>query len=415
MSCEHAAQRPCRLCGEALRQTFVDLGESPLANALLEEEDLDREEPRFPLHVYVCSRCFLVQLEEFAAPETIFVDYAYFSSYADTWRRHCAAFATQAIDRLELGARSRVIEVASNDGCLLREFRQRGIPVLGVEPAGNVAEAAVAAGVPTITEFFGAACAGRLAEDGTADLLVANNVLAHVPDLHDFIEGMRILLSPAGVITVEFPHLLRLIEQCQFDTIYHEHFSYFSFAAAARAFEAHGLTVFDVERIPVHGGSLRLYVRHQGTAQPAVTDRVAGLREQETNAGLDRIETYAGFEERVRDIRRRLLGLLCARHDSGGRLAAYGAPAKGNTLLNYCGIGPDLIEYTVDRNPRKQGRRLPGSRLPVYAPEAIRERKPDGILILPWNLKDEIMEQVGYVREWGARFVVPIPEPEVLP
>ncbi len=401
----------CRFCRAPLSRTFVDLGMSPLCESFLSADQLDRMEPFYPLTVRVCGSCFLVQLSEYVKPADIFSDYAYFSSYSTSWLDHVSRYTDMITERLGLGPRSRVVEIASNDGYLLQFFVKKGIPVLGVEPAANVAKAAEEKGVPTWVGFFGAASAERLAaEGGRADLMIGNNVLAQVPDLNDFVEGYRILLSPEGVATLEFPHLLRLMEGNQFDTIYHEHFSYFSFSTAARIFERHGLALFDVEELPTHGGSLRIYAAHHGSRRAAETPRVSAMRKLEEDAGFSRIETYSRFSERVDRVKRDLLKFLIAAREGGKTVAGYGAPGKGNTLLNYCGIRTDLLDYTVDRNPHKHGRFLPGTHIPIFPPERIRETRPDYIFILPWNLKDEIMSQLSYVREWGGRFLVPIPE-----
>ncbi len=405
----------CRACGVRLRTTFVDLGLSPLANSYLREEDLACEEPMFPLHAYVCDECLLVQLEEFATPDEIFGDYAYLSSVSRSWLAHCRAYAGAATARFGLTADSLVMEVASNDGYLLRWFRDGGVPVLGIEPAANVAKIAEADGVPTLARFFGSELAGELRSQGKrADLLVGNNVLAHVPDLNDFVAGMAVVLADDGVVSLEFPHLLRLMEGTQFDTIYHEHFSYFSFRVVVQVLSAHGLTVFDVDELPTHGGSLRVYARHAAREAPEPTARVDALLDAEHAAGLDRLDTYAGFDEKVRHTRDSLRAFLCASNERGVSTVGYGAPAKGNTLLNYCGIGPELIEYTVDMNPLKQGCYLPGSRIPVHAADRLRETRPEQVLILPWNIAAEITAQHAYVGEWGGRFVVPVPEPRVL-
>jgi hypothetical protein len=393
----------------------VDLGASPLANSYLEPEDLGKAEAFYPLRAYVCGYCLLVQLPEEERPEAIFSDYAYFSSYSDSWLRHAKTYAEAMIERFGLDAGTRAIEIASNDGYLLRWLKERGVPVLGVEPAGNVAAAAEAAGIPTLVRFFGEATARELVAEGVrADLLVGNNVLAHVPGLNDFVAGLKILLAPAGVLTLEFPHLLRLMEEDQFDTIYHEHYSYFSFATVRKVFAAHGLTLFDVEELPTHGGSLRIYARHDEDASKPVGERVADLLVREEDAGLGRLETYRSFGERVQRVKWRLLRFLIESKEAGKSIAGYGAPAKGNTLLNYCGIRTDLLDYTVDRSPHKQGRYLPGVRIPIHGPDRLRETRPDYVLILPWNLKEEIVEQMADVRSWGGRFVVAIPEVEIL-
>jgi len=405
----------CRFCGAALTDVFVDLGASPLANSYLEPEDLGKAEAFYPLCVYVCAECFLVQLPEEEKPEAIFSDYAYFSSYSESWLRHAETYARAMIERFGLGPGHQVIEVASNDGYLLRWFKEQGIPVQGIEPAKNVAEAAEAAGIPTLVRFFGEAIARELAAGGTrADLLVGNNVLAHVPDLNDFVAGLKVLLAPSGVLTMEFPHLLRLLAEDQFDTIYHEHYSYFSFTTARRIFADHGLTLFDVEELPTHGGSLRIYARHDEADSKLIGDRVGDLLVREETARLGCLETYRGFSKRVERVKRGLLRFLIQAKEEGKSTAAYGAPAKGNTLLNYCGIRTDFLDYTVDRSPHKQGRYLPGSHIPIFAPDRLRETRPDYVLILPWNLKEEIMEQMAEVRTWGGRFVVAVPEVRIL-
>jgi hypothetical protein len=395
----------CRFCGAALGQTFANLGLSPLANSLLTEEDLGHAEPRYPLHAYVCTECFLVQLGEFATPEDIFEEYVYFSSFSDSWVEHARRYADAMVARFGLGPESSVVEIASNDGYLLQWFQRAGIPVLGVEPARNVAAAAEEKGIPTVTRFFGRETAEALAHDhGTADLVAANNVLAHVPDLNDFVAGFPVLLSSTGAATLEFPHLLRLIEETEFDTIYHEHFSYFSLLTVERVFAAHGLQVFDVEELPTHGGSLRLYVRHE-RGVPA-GESVESLRAREREAGLDDLATYASFQPRVGRARDSLRSFLAGAKSVVG----YGAAAKGVTLLNYCDVGPGLVDYVVDRSPHKQGLYLPGVRLPIRSPDRVAETRPEYLLLLAWNLKDEIVEQMSHVREWGCKFVTPIPE-----
>ena len=405
----------CRFCGAPLRHTFVDLGMSPLCESYLPADQLNAMEPFYPLHVYVCDRCYLVQLQEYVKREAIFTEYAYFSSYSDSWLAHARRYTEQMIAELGLSRESQVMEVASNDGYLLQYFVERGIPVLGIEPAANVAQAALAKGVPTLIKFFGVATARELAAQGQrADLLIGNNVLAQVPDLNDFVGGMKAVLAPRGVITVEFPHLMRLVEENQFDTIYHEHFSYFSLYSATRIFAAHGLTIYDVDELDTHGGSLRIYACHRDDER-VITARVAELRAREIDAGLDRPAYYADFSERVRETKRKLLDFLIAAKRAGKSIAGYGAPGKGNTLLNYCGIRTDFLDYTVDRNPYKHGRFLPGTHIPIYAPGRIRETQPDYVLILPWNVKHEIMSQLAYIREWGGQFVIPIPEVSVVP
>jgi SAM-dependent methyltransferase len=405
----------CRFCGTPLSEVFVDLGASPLANSYLEPADLRRPEAFFPLCVYVCGACWLVQLPEAERPESIFSDYAYFSSFSDSWLEHAKTYAERMVGELELGGGSLVVEVASNDGYLLRWFRDRGVPVLGIEPAANVARAAEEAGIPSRVQFFGAETARQLAAEGVkADLLVGNNVLAHVPELNDFVAGLKIALAPSGVLTMEFPHLLRLMAEDQFDTIYHEHYSYFSLAAVLRVFAHHGLTLYDVEELATHGGSLRIFARHVEDSSRPVTLAIEELLAREAAAGLERIETYRSFSGRVQAVKRRLLRFLIDAKEEGKSVVGYGAPAKGNTLLNYCGVRTDLLDYTVDRSPHKQGRYLPGTRIPIHAPERFAETRPDYVLILPWNLKEEIVGQMAHVRDWGGRFVVAIPEARVL-
>jgi 2-polyprenyl-3-methyl-5-hydroxy-6-metoxy-1,4-benzoquinol methylase len=401
----------CRFCGASAEQEFVDLGMSPLCESYLPADQLNQMEPFYPLRVNVCARCFLVQLPEYVSPADIFTEYAYFSSYSSSWVEHARVYTESVRRRFGLNERSFVIELASNDGYLLQHFVQANIPVLGIEPAVNVAEAARARQVPTRCCFFGVDAARELAAAGEqADLIIGNNVLAQVPDLNDFVGGVKIALKPTGVVTMEFPHLMRLMEENQFDTIYHEHFSYFSFLTAERIFAAHGLTLFDVEEIPTHGGSLRIYARHTDDATHNVTDAVANLRGREEHAGLTKLATYEAFAEQVKETKRKLLDFLIAAKREGKRIAGYGAPGKGNTLLNYCGIRSDFVDYTVDRNPYKHYKFLPGTHIPIFPPERIAETRPDYILILPWNIRDEIMNQLAYVREWGGQFVVPIPE-----
>ncbi len=407
----------CRFCGTSVTRSFVDLGMQPLSNAYVDRAASERMEQFYPLHARVCDECLLVQLPELASPERIFTDYAYLSSMSDSWLAHCNRYAGQMVERLGLGPRSLVVEVASNDGYRLRFFKERGVPVLGIEPAANVAAIAEKAGVPTIARFFGAALASELVGEGKrADLLVGNNVLAHVPDLNDFVRGLATLLAPEGVLTMEFPYLGRLILEKQFDTIYHEHFSYFSFATAERVFAAHGITLFDVDQLPTHGGSLRIYGRRTtGPRGGEVSQQVVDLRAAEASDGTLSLDVYARFAEDVREVKRKLLEFLIHRRRERKTVVAYGAAAKGNTLLNYCGIREDFIDYVVDRSPLKQGRLLPGSHIPIYAPERIRETRPDYVLVLPWNIKDEIAAQLSFVRDWGGRLVVPIPEVSVLP
>jgi SAM-dependent methyltransferase len=407
-----AADR-CRGCGAPLSQPFLDLGPTPLANSNLRRDDLDRAERFYPLCVYFCEACFLVQLPVVQAPESIFREYVYFSSYSKTWLTHAAQFADRIADHLKLGPEALVMEVASNDGYLLRFFKDRGIPVLGIEPARNVAVAAQATGIPTVMEFFGLGLAQQLREAGRqADLIVANNVLAHVPDLDDFVAGLKMVLKPRGLLTVEFPHLLRLMAENQFDTIYHEHLSYFSLTAVRGVFDRHGLRVIDVEEPPTHGGSLRLHVGHREEARNP-GQRVEAILAAEQAAGLNGRERYEHFAEQVRETKRGLLDFLVSVKRKGQSVVGYGAPAKGNTLLNYCGVRRDFLDYTVDCSPHKQGLFLPGTRIPIHAPGRILETKPDYVLILPWNLRTEITEQMSGIREWGGRFVVPVPIVEV--
>ena len=406
----------CRFCGSLLEHTFVDLGVSPLANSYLTEEQLNKMEPFYPLKAYVCGSCFLVQLPAYESPERIFGEYAYFSSYSDSWLAHARDYTEMMLDRYPVGTKDLVIEIASNDGYLLRYFQARGINVLGIEPAKNVAEAARKAEIPTLVEFFGADLANRLVNEGKkADLLIGNNVLAHVPGLNDFVSGMKTVLAPSGIITMEFPHLMRLIDENQFDTIYHEHFSYFSLITVEKVFASHGLVLFDVKELPTHGGSLRIFARNAEDASRPVNARVMELMAREHAYGLKDLDYYRTSGSRVKEKKRDILEFLIRLKREGKSIAGYGAPAKGNTLLNYCGIRTDFIEYTVDRNPHKQGCFLPGSQIPILSPEKVRETCPDYLLILPWNLKDEIMGQMDHIREWGGRFAVLIPEVEVFP
>jgi SAM-dependent methyltransferase len=404
----------CRLCRHPADRLFVDLGMSPLCESFLSADQLNQMEPFYPLRVQLCPNCFLVQLAEYVRPSDIFTEYAYFSSYSTSWVEHARTY-TETIRRdLGLTATSLVMEIASNDGYLLQHFVAAGIPVLGIEPAVNVAEVARTKGVPTRSCFFGVGTARALAAEGLqADLLIGNNVLAHVPALNDFVAGLNIALKPAGVLTMEFPHLMRLMEGNQFDTIYHEHFSYFSFLTAEKAFAAHGLTVFDVKEIATHGGSLRIYARHADDPSRPVTAAVTELRAREQRAGLNRVETYGAFDEQVRETKRQLLEFLVNAKRQGKSIVGYGAPGKGNTLLNYCGVRADFVDYTVDRNPYKHSKFLPGTHIPIFPPEQIARTRPDYVLILPWNLKDEISQQLSYIREWGGQFVVPIPRVQV--
>ena len=401
----------CRFCSAPLRRVVADLGASPLSNSYLRPHQLQQAEATYPLCAYLCEQCLLVQLPEFEAPEAIFSDYAYFSSYSSSWLDHARRYVEMMIERFGISGRHRVIEVASNDGYLLRFFRERGVPVLGIEPAANVARAAEELGIETRVEFFGVDSARALVAEGlSADLLLGNNVLAHTPRLNDFVAGLETALAPCGIVTMEFPHLVRLIADNQFDTIYHEHFSYFSFLAVRRVFAAHGLEIFDVEEIPTHGGSLRIFARRRDDASRPTTERVAELAERERALGLEGADYYLAFGDKIRETKRKLLEFLIAAKRGGKRVVGYGAPAKGNTLLNFCGVRTDFLDYTVDLSPHKQGLFLPGTRIPIHPPDHIRETRPDYLLILPWNLRDEIMQQMADVREWGCRFVVAIPE-----
>jgi hypothetical protein len=394
----------------------VDLGMSPLCESYLPADQLNAMEPFYPLHVYVCRECWLVQLEQYVSAEHIFTEYAYFSSFADSWVQHARDYTEKMIDRFGYGPSSHVIELASNDGYLLQWFVKAGIPALGIEPAANVAAAAEERGVPTLVRFFGVELAEELAADGRkADLLLGNNVLAQVPDLNDFVAGMKIALAPQGVLTMEFPHVLRMIDENQFDTIYHEHFGYFSAHTTRTIFRHHGLELFDVEEIPTHGGSLRVYARHQEDDTKPVEDAVGALLAREEAFGLTDVGRYERFSAQVEATKHAIVELLIGLKREGKRVAGYGAPGKGNTLLNYCGIRTDLIDFTVDRNPYKQGMFLPGTHIPILAPEEIERRQPDYLFILPWNFRDEIMAQMSGIRDWGGRFIVPIPSPRIVP
>jgi SAM-dependent methyltransferase len=406
----------CRSCGAALNHTFVDLGMSPLANSYIKAEQLSRMEPFYPLHAYVCEKCLLVQLEQFSSPRDIFSDYAYFSSFSDSWLAHAKVYVDMIAERFRLNQTSKVVEIASNDGYLLKNFVARGIPVLGVEPAANVAEVAKKNGINTKVVFFGEKTALDLKRDGwSADLIIGNNVLAHVPDLNDFVKGLKVLLKPTGLVTMEFPHLLRLMEYNQFDTIYHEHFSYFSFLSVEQVFARHGMKLFDVEEMPTHGGSLRIYACHDSDGSKSIEARARELKAREVRAGFADLSHYLSFSPKVEATKRKLLSFLIAARQDGKRVAGYGAPAKGNTLLNYCGVRTDLLDYTVDRSPHKQDHFLPGVHIPIYAPDKIPQTRPEYLLILPWNLREEVMQQMSLIREWGGKFVVPVPEVTVYP
>jgi SAM-dependent methyltransferase len=406
----------CQFCQTPLRHTLVDLGMSPLCESFIDLDQLNHMESFYPLHVWICENCFLVQLESYVSPEHIFSEYAYFSSYSDTWLNHCKAYANQMVERFKLNANSQVVELASNDGYLLQYFIEKGIPVLGVEPAANIAKVAISKGVPTVNQFFGQKCALELVRQGKqADLIAANNVLAHIPDINDFVAGIKILLKPEGVATGEIQYLVRLMESNQFDTIYHEHFCYHTFSTLEKIFAAHGLTLFDVEELPTHGGSLRIYACHQSDFTKPISERALLLKKREQTEGFTTLQRYTNFDEQVKATKRKLLHFLIQSKQEGKTIVGYGAPGKGNTLLNYCGIRTDFLDYTVDRNPYKHGKFLPGTHIPIYPPDKILETRPDYVLILPWNFKDEIMQQMSVIREWGGKFVVPIPEVYVYP
>jgi SAM-dependent methyltransferase len=414
MTASSIAHGCCRICNRALATTFADLGMSPLCESFLKADEANRMEPYYPLHALVCDGCFLVQLQEYVKPEHIFTEYAYFSSYSTSWVDHARRYCEMIKTRLNLGADSRVYEIASNDGYLLQHFLPLGVPVVGIEPAANVAEVARRKNIPTLVEFFGLALAQTLAADGkSADLIIGNNVLAQVPDLNDFVGGMAHLLAPYGVITLEFPHLERLIDENQFDTIYHEHFSYFSLVTIDHLARRHGLKLFDVEQISTHGGSLRVYLCRADAAH-AVSPNVPALLAHERAIGFEHIDTYTQFAAKVHRTKRQLLSFLIDCKEKGARVCGYGAPGKGNTLLNYCGIGTDFLDFTVDRNPYKHGRFTPGMHIPIHPVAVIDEAKPDYLLILPWNLKTEIVAQMRHVGDWGCKFIVPIPKVEVI-
>jgi len=408
------AKKTCRFCDTQLEDVFIDLGMSPLANSFLKNENEFNDEKFFPLIVFVCNKCLLVQLQEFESPEKIFGDYAYFSSFSDTWLKHSEEYSELMIERYGLTQDSLVIEIASNDGYLLQFFKKKGIPILGIDPAANIARSAEKKGIPTLVKFFGVETALELFnKNQQADLITANNVLAHVPNLNDFVKGLKILLKPKGVITIEFPHLLELIQQNQFDTIYHEHFSYFSFLTVQRIFTQHNLTIFDVEKLDTHGGSLRIFVKHPENNELVINNRVEKLLEEEQKFGLDKLSSYSNFSEKVKLIKKSLLEFLSIAKKQNKKIVGYGAAAKGNTLLNYCNIGQDYVDFVVDRSSHKQDTFLPGTHIPVLNPEEIKKTKPDYILILPWNLREEIMGQLNFIREWGGKFVISIPEVKI--
>jgi SAM-dependent methyltransferase len=403
----------CRFCKSELSHVFIDLGNAPASNSFLSPNQLNEPEVYYPLKVYNCEKCFLVQLDEYKSSESIFNnEYVYFSSYSSSWLEHARAYTEKMSSLLNLSSRSRVVEIASNDGYLLQYFKAKDIPVLGIEPTANTAAVAKNKGIPTITEFFGAAFAEKYSRENNfkADLLLGNNVLAHVPDIVDFIRGMKHFLAPGGTITMEFPHLLQLISQNQFDTIYHEHFSYLSFYTVNEIFSAEGLELFNVEELPTHGGSLRIFAKHKEDTSRVVLQVVPDLIQKEKEFGLTSAEGYAGFQEKAFSVKLQLLDFLVNKRKSGARVAAYGAAAKGNTLLNYCGIKSDLIDYVIDANPNKQGKFLPASHIPVRSEEYLKKDKPDFVIILPWNLKTEITNQLCYIKDWGGRFVITIPQ-----
>ncbi len=406
----------CRFCNTPLRYLFLSLGSAPLSNSYLGAEDLQKMEPYYPLDVYVCENCLLVQLEEFEKARDIFhAGYAYFSSFSDSWLKHSERYVDMMVERFRLNEKKFVVEIASNDGYLLQYFKKYNIPMLGIEPAANTAHAAREKGIPTEITFFDHAYALKMRDKGQqADLIIGNNVLAHNPNLNDFVRGLKAALKPDGLITMEFPHLARLMEENQFDTIYHEHFSYFSFLAVERVFREHGLVLFDVDELPTHGGSLRIYAANSDDRSKPVSSRVAELKAREIGDGYGRIDYYATFSGKVQKVKRNLLQTLIGLKNEGKRIVGYGAPAKGNTLLNYCGIRTDFLDYTVDRSPHKQNCFLPGSRIPIKHPDQIRQDKPDYVLILPWNIKEEIMSQMKDIREWGGRFIIPIPHVHII-
>jgi SAM-dependent methyltransferase len=404
----------CRFCNSNLSKIFVDLGNSPLANSYLKESDFDNEK-FYPLCTFLCENCFLVQLEELETPENIFSEYAYFSSFSTSWLKHAKDYVEMITSRLSLDENSFVIEIASNDGYLLQNFTGKNIPVLGIEPARNIAKTAIEQNISTITKFFDSQLAKDLANEGKiADLIIGNNVFAHVPCLNDFIIGLKILLKPNGVITLEFPHLLQLMQNNQFDTIYHEHFSYFSLITVKKIFEYHDLKIFDVEELSTHGGSLRLFITHSDNSQINETLEVDSIIEKEKKFGLTQTNTYNNFSKNIIQIKTNLLDFIEKAKKNSKNIVCYGAPAKGNTLLNYCGFSKTLIDYTVDKNPAKQNLFLPGTHIPIFSPEKIKETKPDFILILPWNLQDEILNELNYVKSWGCQFIIPIPEVKIL-
>ena len=404
----------CRFCNEPLTNIFADLGTSPLSNRFLKKEMLDETEKKYPLCVHVCDNCFLVQLSEFETPENIFEDYAYFSSYSITWLQHAENYVNMMIQKFGFNEKNLVIEIASNDGYLLQFFKRKNIPILGVEPAANIAKVAKEKGIPTITKFFGVNTANELREEGKlADLIVGNNVLAHVPNLNDFVKGLKILLEPNGIITMEFPHLLQLIQQNQFDTIYHEHFSYFSFLVVQKIFSSYQLTIFDVDEISTHGGSLRIYARHEENENYEISNNVKKILQKEIEFGLTDISTYINFQNQINQTKKNIREFFVSAKEAHKKIVGYGAAAKGNTLLNFCELGKDFVEFIVDRSPHKQGLFLPGSHIPVKSVDNLQKVKPDYLVILPWNLKDEIVMQTNYIKNWGGKFVILIPKVQI--
>ncbi len=400
----------CRFCGSELEHTFVDLGMSPLCESYLSKDELNRMEPFYPLHLYVCENCFLVQIQEYVKPAEIFSEYAYFSSYSQTWLNHAKKYCEMMIERFKFDKNSFVVELASNDGYLLQYFVEKNIPVLGIEPAANIAKVAEEKNVKTVVDFFSEELAKDIVRKfEKADLIIGNNVLAQVPDLNDFIKGVKILLSQNGVFTFEFPHLMQLVKQRQFDTIYHEHFSYFSFYTIDKIFSYHGLKIFDVERLSTHGGSLRIYGCHSENSSNPVKKNVDNLKKEEIQAGITKLSYYTNFQKDIFELKREILDFFIKAKKNNKKICGYGAPGKGNTLLNFCGIRTDFLDFTVDKNPYKQGKFLPGTHIPIYSPDKISEQKPDYIFILPWNLKNEIIDQLSYAKKWGAKFVIPIP------
>ena len=406
----------CRFCKTPLTDVFIDLVNSPASNSFLTEQQLNEPETFYPLKVYTCPKCFLVQIDEYKKSDAIFdSDYVYFSSFSTTWLEHSRKYTDLMKERFGLGKDSLVIEVASNDGYLLQYFKEKGIPVLGIEPTANTAKVAVGKGIDTVVDFFGVRLATRLAaENKKADLLLGNNVLAHVPDIVDFVGGMKILLKDQGVITMEFPHLMQLVDNNQFDTIYHEHFSYLSFYTAQQIFRSQGLELFDVDELPTHGGSLRIYGRHAADTSKPIGPRVQAMLEKEAAKGMKTPAYYDNFQAKAQEVKYALTTFLIEQKKAGKQVAAYGAAAKGNTLLNYCGIKHDLIDFVVDANPHKQGKWLHASHIPVVAEDVLKQQRPDYVLVLPWNLREEITKQLSYIKEWKGSFVIPIPRLEIV-